>query len=411
MGRCGTACQVCVWAWTSSQADIFPTTRESISEESLDRYCIGGYHPVKIGDSFNHGKYKIISKLGYGLYSTVWLALDLEAKRHVALKILTADTFGQGTDIFEVDILKHMRSMTTSDPGKQHILQLLDDFRHDGPNGNHVCLVFPPMGPDITRYRRHFPKLRIPLPIMKHVSRQLLLALSYLHDTCQVIHTDIKPQNILIQTPAIGEIFQTAPSEAFRPKRPPLPPPLDFYIESVQVSSAKEDLAQSTDVSIVLTDLGTASWFERHLTEWIQPQMLRAPEVILKADWNYKVDMWNLGVIIWELAEGQFLFDGTWTPEDRYSAEAHLAQMTAVLGSFPSSLLDRCRKRDRYFDSDGNLLKPWTFPSCSLEQFSRNPALSGAEKEKFLEFIRAMLRLDPEERLDARKLLEAPWLA
>lgn len=50
----------------------------TISEESLGRYCAGGYHPVRIGDVFNQGKYKIIRKLGYGLYSTVWLAFDSE---------------------------------------------------------------------------------------------------------------------------------------------------------------------------------------------------------------------------------------------------------------------------------------------------------------------------------------------
>ena len=50
----------------------------AISEESINRYCKGGYHPVRIGDLFNHDKYRIVSKLGYGVYSTVWLSLDLK---------------------------------------------------------------------------------------------------------------------------------------------------------------------------------------------------------------------------------------------------------------------------------------------------------------------------------------------
>lgn len=49
-----------------------------VSEENITRYCVGGYHPVRIGDLFRDGKYKIISKLGYGVYSTVWLAFDVE---------------------------------------------------------------------------------------------------------------------------------------------------------------------------------------------------------------------------------------------------------------------------------------------------------------------------------------------
>lgn len=114
---------------------------------------------------------------------------DSRSERHVALKILTADSFGHGNDTFEIDILKRIRSEIVSDPGRHHILPLLDNFKHDGPNGNHACLVFPAMGPDMSGYRRLFPNLRIPLPLMKNISRQLLLALSYLHDTCQVIHT------------------------------------------------------------------------------------------------------------------------------------------------------------------------------------------------------------------------------
>ncbi|EFY93145.1 serine protein kinase Sky1 [Metarhizium acridum CQMa 102] len=127
--------------------------------------------------------------MGYGVYSTVWLAFDLELKQHVALKILTADSFGQGYDTFELGILRRIRAQNSSNPGATHILGPLDNFEHNGPNGNHVCLVFKAMGPDMSKYRRLFPKLRIPLPLMKVISKQLLLALSYLHDTCRVIHT------------------------------------------------------------------------------------------------------------------------------------------------------------------------------------------------------------------------------
>lgn len=45
------------------------------SEENLDRYRSGGYHPVHFGDVFND-RYVVVRKLGYGQYSTVWLARD-----------------------------------------------------------------------------------------------------------------------------------------------------------------------------------------------------------------------------------------------------------------------------------------------------------------------------------------------
>jgi serine/threonine protein kinase len=55
------------------------TTRYSssvTSEENPQEYRAGGYHPVHLGELFNN-RYQIISKLGYGVYSTVWLAKDL----------------------------------------------------------------------------------------------------------------------------------------------------------------------------------------------------------------------------------------------------------------------------------------------------------------------------------------------
>ena len=46
------------------------------SEENLALYHPGGYHPVHLGDVFND-RYVIVRKLGYGQYSTVWLARDI----------------------------------------------------------------------------------------------------------------------------------------------------------------------------------------------------------------------------------------------------------------------------------------------------------------------------------------------
>jgi len=39
--------------------------------------CLGGYHPVKIGDVY-HSRYQVVRKLGWGHFSTVWLCWDLK---------------------------------------------------------------------------------------------------------------------------------------------------------------------------------------------------------------------------------------------------------------------------------------------------------------------------------------------
>ena len=45
-------------------------------EEDWEDYVKGGYHPVKIGDAFSDGRYLVVRKLGWGHFSTVWLAQD-----------------------------------------------------------------------------------------------------------------------------------------------------------------------------------------------------------------------------------------------------------------------------------------------------------------------------------------------
>ncbi|KAJ6779999.1 hypothetical protein PWT90_10552 [Aphanocladium album] len=104
-----------------------------ISEENAGQYCAGGCH----AQTWN------------GAYSTVWLAFDLHSAQHVAIKVLTTDSYGQENDVFEIDILKHLRGLAAAEPGSNHILQPLDNFQQDGPNGTHACLVFAAMGLDI----------------------------------------------------------------------------------------------------------------------------------------------------------------------------------------------------------------------------------------------------------------------
>jgi serine/threonine-protein kinase SRPK3 len=45
-------------------------------KESRDAYRPGGFYPVYVGDVYND-RYKVMSKIGYGVYSTVWLVRDL----------------------------------------------------------------------------------------------------------------------------------------------------------------------------------------------------------------------------------------------------------------------------------------------------------------------------------------------
>ncbi|KAI1428423.1 kinase-like domain-containing protein [Xylaria sp. FL1777] len=265
-------------------------------------------------------------------------------------------------------------------------------------------------------YRKLFSRAKLPIPVAKKVTKELLMALVFLHDSCQVIHTDIKPQNILIETSEINEMFQYAPSEIFSPLYPSHDPPTDYYMKSEQFISGEEEL-EVADVSIRLTDFGTASWVDKHLTEWIQPQMLRAPEVMLGAPWDHKVDIWNLGLIIWELVRGKLVFDGQAIAVSAYSSQAHLAQMKAILGTFPKTLLNRSESRHIFFEADvtfmylGHLISDIHFPPATLRELcDRLQYPMGQDLEDFLVFVESTLALEPRNRPDARELLSTRWL-
>lgn len=53
---------------------------------SLDLLA-GGYHPVQVGEQYKHGRYKVLQKLGWGHFSTVWLVHDNQLGQQSALKV------------------------------------------------------------------------------------------------------------------------------------------------------------------------------------------------------------------------------------------------------------------------------------------------------------------------------------
>ncbi len=114
------------------------------TQESLLRYTKGGYHPVSLGDPLDSDRYRIHHKLGWGSFSTVWLAEDTERAQWVSIKIITADATAHSR---ELDVIQRLKKLCPQGLSSRHIIQLLDNFVHHGPNGTHQCLVFELLGP------------------------------------------------------------------------------------------------------------------------------------------------------------------------------------------------------------------------------------------------------------------------
>ncbi|KAM0276514.1 hypothetical protein ACHAQH_006663 [Verticillium albo-atrum] len=174
-------------------------------EEDSEDYCKGGYHPVQIGERFKDGKYTVVRKLGWGHFSTVWLSRDNTAGKHVALKVVRSAAHYTETAIDEIKLLNKIVQAKPNHPGRKHVVSLLDSFDHKGPNGTHVCMVFEVLGENLLGLIKKWNHRGIPMPLVKQITKQVLLGLDYLHRECGIIHTDLKPENVLIE---IGDVEQ-----------------------------------------------------------------------------------------------------------------------------------------------------------------------------------------------------------
>ena len=67
-----------------------------------------------------------------------------------------------------------------------------------GPHGIHVCMVFEVLGHNLLKFIIESNYEGIPLLNVKVIIKQVLEGLDYLHSKCSIIHTDIKPENVLV---------------------------------------------------------------------------------------------------------------------------------------------------------------------------------------------------------------------
>ena len=321
-----------------------------IEEESLPHYRPQDWYPAKIGETL-HGRYRIAVKLGYGSFSTVWLARDLRAyvlstlslsealfcdcsvltlserwwKKcpFVVLKIITSGDGEESTAGTELEISRSIAKAKPTSEGRQYLRTAISSFKVNTPHETHMVLVYEPMRETLADLQLSYPNNRFPVHLLKTYVEMILTGLDDLHSQCKIIHTgkphcllpppprenkackasqltfyhfvDLKPDNILVGIESKEVIWELVKAEA----KDPSPRKEVGGGKTIHTRRAFGPM-RSAPRAPKIADFGLSVHgdVEEPYYHTIQPEIYRAPEVVLRAGWTYSADIWNLGVVV-----------------------------------------------------------------------------------------------------------------
>ncbi|KAJ4962201.1 hypothetical protein NE237_022140 [Protea cynaroides] len=399
-------------------------------DEGTDAYRKGGYHAVRVGDPFAGGRYIAQRKLGWGNFSTVWLAYDTQCSRYVALKIQKSATEFAQAALHEIEMLS---AIAEGDPSNSKcIVRLIDHFKHVGPNGQHLCMVLEFLGDSLLRLIRYNRYNGLKLNKVKEICRWILQGLDYLHRELNIIHSDLKPENVLLVstidpakdpirsgfTPILerpegnpnGGIVVNIDEKKLKRKAKRAVAKISGRRSSMGAVPKLEKGSDGIEFKCKIVDFGNACWVDKQFTDDIQTRQYRAPEVILGAGYSFPVDIWSFACMAFELATGDMLFapkSGQGYSDD----EDHLALMMELLGKMPRKIAIAGSRSKDYFDRHGDLkrirrLKFWPLDRLLIEKYK----ICQSDAQEFAQFLGPLFDFAPENRPTAQQLLQHPWL-
>ncbi|EIN07895.1 kinase-like protein [Punctularia strigosozonata HHB-11173 SS5] len=338
-----------------------------------------GYYSIILGEQLDGGRYQVFSVLGKGMFANVVRARvlqseDGQANKEVAIKITRNQESMVKAGLKEVAILNKLKQADPDD--KKHIVRLERTFEHRG----HLCLVFESMSMNLRDVVKRFGKdVGLNIRAVRAYAHQLFLALSLLKK-CNIMHADIKPDNIL-------------------------------------VNDAKTLLK--------LCDLGSASDVsENEITPYLVSRFYRAPEIIMGAPYDAAIDVWSVGCTLYELYTGKILFPGR-------SNNQMLLHMMELKGRFNQKMIKKAKFGDMYFDTmgafnsvdqdritGGTVVRTVhiTKPSRDLRARLMPPASAKLKDEEnklltsFIDLLDKCLALDPARRITPREALVHPFI-
>lgn len=422
------------------------------ANERAAEYRKGGYHPVVPNDLYNE-RYRVVRKLGWGYFSTVWLVWDYVGKRFQAMKVQKADKQYREAAFDEIKLLKDIMQ---NDPTSERCCARMSDFfEHTGPNGIHICMIFDILGENLLCLIERYEHRGIPIPIVKSLTREILIGLDHVH-SINIIHTDLKPENVLLAQPKhsiLHEMKKYKPpsitehikleerdvstmtksqrkryyQKQAQKKREKETTSSSHIDPNVTVSETKEtkddqksaeaesDASETDDAWEVerfhhccVADFGNSCYCDHPITDEVQTRQYRAPEVIVGNGYGPAIDIWSCACMVFELLTGEFLFDPKQDDNGIFSRdEDHLALITELLGSMPDCITKgNGFYRDRFYDSRGKLrnihdLRPSTLSSVLYRRYR----FTQKKSDEIANFLLPMLEADPKYRATAREML------
>ncbi|KAH6619423.1 kinase-like domain-containing protein [Chaetomium sp. MPI-SDFR-AT-0129] len=312
-----------------------------------------------------------------------------------------------------------------------HVVELLDSFVHQGPNGTHACSVFELLGPTVddvvSNYRDgaepgEEDSLE-PATILK-ITGQLLRALSAMHaagyahggsfSLCSfpilkavivltVISIDISGANLAFTTHNLQEL---SVEEMFEVIGAPFTEQLARRDRGTVHPSMPEQLVQKTgwdmwidedEEDVCLIDFGESFVHGAEPYQLAEPPGLEVPERIFTGKFDYRVDLWRAGCLIYTLLFGSRPF------QSLGDVDAVVAQMMHFVEGLPTAW--RPQWEARRHSSELALPDPDEWEGPSELEIKFNTQVKDTSLQRLLPIIQGLMRFQPEMRISAEQAL------
>jgi serine/threonine protein kinase len=221
---------------------------------------------------------QIRSLVGRGTFCLVWVAYDHVLMENVAIKCLKGSHAGTFEDEYMIN-----RHLTDRMGPNAKVIRFRRCFFHL----EHRCMVFELVSHNILSLLNFFdtPLVPVPLNLIKKIVRDTLEGLEFMHRQ-GVIHTDLKPENVLASRPLF-------PYEPFRGD------------EQARVFDPLGD--DPNEIDFKLGDIGNSCFVGLPSNDLIQTRQYRSPEVLLGLPYDTSADIWSLACMTVEFATRKHL--------------------------------------------------------------------------------------------------------